>query len=349
MTGIHMMPAAMKDEAPFLPDAPNIPGLTFRRYRGAADLGAMLAVHDGCRAADRIDPYSVCYRLPNLPANEYAQDVALSFADDSEANVLLAEAAGQVIAHSRLEWWDSYEGARETRVYLTRAWVVPEWRGRGIGTALLHWAEVRARTPNGDGLAGELAANASEGEVDARALLEHEGYRLVFLSPELAYDDLANLPTAETPEGFVIRPLEPQQHLAVARALIEANAPPESLEARLAGEEAEWTAFAASCDPRISRIAWYGDGVAGLYLCRSQGECGDVAQVAVRPAYRLRGLSRALMFHCLHAMREQGLTTVRVFTSAGIDPDEPPSGPLAMYQRFGFHVIARHYRYRKPL
>lgn len=334
---------------PHLPDAPNVPGLMFRPYKGAADLALMLAVHDGCRVADQTDAYSVCYRLPNLPPGEYAQDVALSSADGSDENVLLAEVAGQVIAHTRLEWWSSYDGGLETRVYLTRAWVPPQWRGRGIGTALLHWGEARARALNGKGLAAELAANASEGEADAHRLLENEGYRLFFLSPELAYDDLDSLPPAETPEGFEVRPLEAAHHHAVARALIEANAPPESLEVRLAAEEAEWTAFAASCNPEISRVAWQGGEVAGLYLCRSRGVCGDVAQVAVRPAYRQKGLSRALMFHCLHAMRDQGLTTVRVFTSAGIDPDEPPSGPLAMYLRFGFHMIARHYRYRKPL
>lgn len=332
-----------------LPDAPAVPGPTFRPYRGEADIGPMLAVHEGCRAADKTDAYSVCYRLPNLSPDEYAQDVALSSADGSDENVLLAEGAGQVIAHGRLEWWSSYDGGLKTRVYLTRAWVLPEWRGKGIGTALLHWTEARARTLNAGGPPGELAANASEGEADARRLLENAGYRLFFLSPELAYDDLDGLPPAETLEGFEVRPLEPAHHRAVARALIEANAPPESLEVRLAMEEAEWTAFAASCDPEISRIAWHDDEAAGLYLCRSRDVCGDVAQVAVRPAYRGRGLSRALMFHCLHAMRGQGLTTVRVFTSAGTDPDEPPSGPLAMYLRFGFRVIARHYRYRKPL
>lgn len=331
------------------PDAPDVPGLTFRAYRGEADIGPMRAVHDGCRVEDKTDPHSVCYRLPNLPPDEYAQDVALSFADGTQENVLLAEVAGQVIAHGRLEWWSSYDGGSETRVYLSRAWVLPQRRGRGIGTALLYWAEARSRSLNVGDPPGELAVNASEGEADARRLLENEGYRLFFLSPELAYDDLDSLPPAETPEGFKIRPLEPAHHGSVARALIESNAPPESLEVRLATEEAEWTAFAASCDPALSRIAWHEDEVAGLYLCRSRGVCGDVAQVAVRPAYRGQGLSRALMSHCLHAMRDQELTTVRVFTSAGVDPDEPPSGPLAMYLRFGFHVIARHYRYRKPL
>jgi hypothetical protein len=100
---------------------------------------------------------------------------------------------------------------------------------------------------------GELAANASDGEKDAIALLLNEGYELRFLSPELAYEDFANLPPATTPTGFEIRPLEAQDHRAVAQALIEANADPnltpEQLAAWTQREEAGWTQFVADCDP----------------------------------------------------------------------------------------------------
>jgi hypothetical protein len=55
------------------------------------------------------------------------------------------------------------------------------------------------------------------------------------------------------------------------------------------------------------------------------------------------------MFHCLHAMREQGLSGARLYTGIGTDRDAPPSGPLRMYQGFGFRIFAYHNRYRKPL
>jgi ribosomal protein S18 acetylase RimI-like enzyme len=129
-----------------------------------------------------------------------------------------------------------------------------------------------------------------------------------------------------------VRPLEAQHQGAVARALIEANADPswsqERLETWIASEEPGWTEFVASCDPAISRIGWHNGIVAGLHVCRRVGEVGDVANVAVRREYRMRGLARTLMFHCLHAMREQGLKTARVYTGIGTDRNGAPSWPV---------------------
>jgi ribosomal protein S18 acetylase RimI-like enzyme len=71
--------------------------------------------------------------------------------------------------------------------------------------------------------------------------------------------------------------------------------------------------------------------------------------VAVLSAYRMQGLARSLMFHCLHAMREQGLTGARLYTGIGTDRDAPPSGPFQMYQGFGFRLFAFHNRYRKSM
>jgi mycothiol synthase len=340
-----------------IPDAPGIAGLKFRYYQGDSDIGGMLAVHAGCRAIDQIDPLSVCYRVPNLSPDEYVKDVAHSLSDGSARNGLIAEVDGRIVGHSRLEWWSEWDAERsaERYAYLSRGWVLPAWRGKGIGTSLLHWAEARSRELDRGRTAipGELATNASDGERDAIALLHNEGYHLRFLSPELAYDDFANLPPAMSPPGFEIRPLEAHHHRAVACAIIEANAPAnwtaEQLAAWIEREEPKMTEFVASCDPAISRIGWQNGEVAGLHVCRRIGAIGDVADVAVRPAYRRQGLARSLMFHCLHAMREAGLEGARLYTGIGTDRDAPPSGPFRMYQGFGFQLLAFHNRYRKPM
>jgi GNAT superfamily N-acetyltransferase len=183
---------------PNMPDSPCISGLTFRHYRGENDIAGMLAVHQSCREADQVDPFSVCYRIPNLPPSEYIKDVSNSLSDGSGCNVVIAEIDQNMIAHSRLEWWGEWDSERdaEKHAYLSRGWVVPQWRGKGIGTALLRWAEARARgMDRGCAAPGELAANASDGEQSAIELLQNEGYQLRFLSPELAHD-LAELPSA---------------------------------------------------------------------------------------------------------------------------------------------------------
>lgn len=62
----------------FQPDMFANSPVTFRHYRDEGDIAAMLAVHAGCREADRVDPFSVCYRVPNMGLEDYARDVALS-------------------------------------------------------------------------------------------------------------------------------------------------------------------------------------------------------------------------------------------------------------------------------
>ena len=335
---------------PTPPELPHIPDLTFRPFRDESDIAGVLAVHDGCRERDQIDAFSACYRIPNLSPAEYAADVAGSLSDGSGRNVLIAESDGKIVAHSRLEWWQEWDGERgaERRAYLIRGWVLPEWRGRGIGTALLGWGEKRALEMDGDApLPGELAANATDGEADGIRLLTENGYSLRFLSPELARD-LSDLPAVSAPEDFTILPLTFDDARDVAHVLIEANAnpdwPAERLTAWIRQEEAGWMDFVAQCDPLLSRIGWKEGVVAGLHLCRRRAEVGDIANVAIRPAYRRRGLARALMFSCLHAMRDAGLQGARLYTSIGTERDAPLTGPFAMYQGFGFRVIAFHNR-----
>ena len=336
------------------PAIPPLSNLTFRYFRDDADISGMLAVHDGCRERDRIDPFSVCYRIPNLSPAEYAADVAASLADGSGVNVLIAESRGKIVAHSRLEWWNEWDAqGRERKAYLIRGWVLPEWRGQGVGTALLNWGESRAQEMDGDALIpGELAANATDGEADGICLLTENGYSLRFLSPELARD-LSDLPAASAPDGFAIRPLQTDDAREIAHALIEANADPDWPAVRLTAwiqqEEAGWVDFVSQCEPTLSRIGWKDGVVAGLHLCRRIGGVGDVANVAVRPEYRRQGLARALMFSCLQAMRNAGLQGARLYTSIGTKRDAPLVGPFAMYQGFGFRLTAFHNRYRKPL
>ena len=346
----------MNDSPPLVPDAPNLPGLSFRHFRGESDVPSLVSVHEGCRERDQTDPFSVCYRVPNLSLDEYQRELSDSLSDGSGRNIVLAGIAGSVIAHGRLEWWNEWNGDKglEHRAYLVRAWVLPEWRNRGIGTALLHWGEERARALDMNHAApGELATNASDGEADAISLLHNEGYRLRFLSPELAFDDLTNLPPLSVPPGFEITPLQSEDCPAVARALIEANADPNlsraALEEWISREEPGWTSFVQSCEPGISRIGWANGEVAGLHLCRRRGPVGDIANVAVRPAFRMRGLARSLMFHCLHAIRDAGLRGARLYTGIGTDRDAEPSGPYRMYLGFGFRLIAFHNRYRKAM
>ena len=335
---------------PMTPDFPVLPPFSFRRWQGAGDTAAMLAVHAACRERDSIDPYSVCYTVPNLPADDYVRRLR----EAPPAATLLAEREGRVVAHAWMEAWGV-----EERLYLWQVWVVPRWRGHGLGTAMNRWGETRARALHGHDTRPALhLANATEGESEAVALLLNEGHRLNFVSPELAFDALETLPPVTLISGITLRALKPSEHQAVARALCEANLNSPNQEGRWSGtalerridtEEEEWLGRVRSADPSLSPAAWEGASVAGAYLCRRNGNVGEIAQVAVRAPWRGRGLARALSTQSLHGLRAAGCVTARLFTSTGPDEEEPVSGPYAMYRKFGFFPIARHLRFRKVM
>jgi len=116
-----------------LSDAPDVPGLTFRHFRGADDYEALAAVREGVREYDRIDPRSPREGIPS------ADDMARVYAGVSpgSADMLVVEVGGAVVGYNWVTWWEEQDGPW---LYLHLGWLLPAWRGQGIGTAMLRCA-----------------------------------------------------------------------------------------------------------------------------------------------------------------------------------------------------------------
>lgn len=317
--------------------------IAYRPY-APADLPALRAVHDACRETDRIDPHSVCYRLPNLSRERYAEHITLPEA------TRVAEVGGQVIAHGFMEVWGF-----EDRCYLWQVWVDPAFRGQGIGTTLLEWGEQKAQELHrGNQHSALHLANATEHERDAVALLQEHGYQLNFVSVELAFDAAMTIPVAPDIAGISFGPLERTHTGAISYALSEANLTEfhgAELQARIADQEHEWLGRIRDSAVELSIVAYEEatQAVVGAYLCNRRERVGEIAQVAVRAPWRNRGIARSLALRSLQQLKAAGCDTVRLFTSIGPNETDPADGPYAMYRKFGFYPIARHLRFRKPM
>lgn len=117
-----------------------LPGYAFRPYHGHGDHGAMAAVRLGCAERDRIDARSIVEGIPT--AAELAEGSAKL--DDPSENQVLVEYGGGVVGYSTIRWWQERDG---TWLYLHRGYLLPEHRGRGVGSTMLDWAESRIRLP----------------------------------------------------------------------------------------------------------------------------------------------------------------------------------------------------------
>ncbi len=116
--------------------APDIDGLVFRPFRGRSDYPGMVAVRAEAGVYDQVDPLSPRATIPTL------DDIARAYAETptGSPNVLVVEVGGRMIGYNELQWWAEQDG---TSVYLHLGWLAPAWRGKGIGTAMLRYAERR--------------------------------------------------------------------------------------------------------------------------------------------------------------------------------------------------------------
>lgn len=319
-------------------------GLRFRHYRGAQDLPAMLGPYTAAHEADGVEEVTT---LEQLKLN-YATLVNC----DPSRDIVLAEVDGVVVAYARVLWTDLVEGGRS---YENFGFVHPDWRRQGIGAALHRHNEARLREIAAEHIGVTPKWLASEGiDADAGnvALLLASGYAPVRFFYDMVAPSLVGVVPSPMPDGIELRRTTRDQYRTIWLAAAEAFRDHWG-ETEWADED--WDRFDAdpdNADPRLWRIGWDGDQVAGVVVTTVPVEENErhgrrrvyVAQVAVRRPWRRRGLARSLLSSSLAAAREAGFTSA----SLGVDTDSP-TGAHTLYTSLGFAPERTFTSYRKPL
>lgn len=333
----------MSGDVIVLPEMPAIAGLHLRPIRGEEDAEALCAVHAGRSAHDAVDPISTFEDSPGRDELRTALLEAISAGQQDRW--LVAQAGDRVVGYSQIDCWPEEDGMW---VYLILGWVLPEWRGQGIGTAMLHRCEdavrhlAAAHHPNEK---FEFAANASSTEKDATALLLHEGYRAGYTVLEMGWDPAVPLPELSLPPGIQVRPALPEHYPLIAASVGEAY------QHEYAGsrfqetfDPADYAARLASArhDPALWQVAWDGDRVVGQVLSAMEDGRAEVFEVSVHPAWRRQGLARALLASALRSLRGRGVEVIRLRTVA-----EFRTRASDLYRSVGFRVLKEFPRYRK--
>lgn len=328
-----------------LPDAPIISGLSFRRLQGDDDYSQMAAVHSGSQAWDRVDPVSARESVPT--ADSLAANFPLA---EMQANpdLLLVQIEQTVVGYSHVLWrWTEVTGMR---VYLHLGYLLPQWRGKGIGRAMLQWSQARIRElAVDDPHVGPItfATNVSSTEQEAAHLMQHAGYQAVRRLSDMVLTPLTPVLVRSLPPTVVLRPIEPEHYPAIYKAWKNAFA---ELWTSTTESEADYQAFLAdnihvsAFDPALCQVAWVQDDVVGFVFGRIGKGVGTIPEVAVRKAWQRQGIAHALMVQTLNRLYECGITQVRLFTDA-----EDSQGARSLYERLGFHEVKQHIFYRKPL
>jgi mycothiol synthase len=330
------------DQEVRLADAPAIAGLQFRTFHPDRDYEGLVALIRDAHLADGID------WIPTIENLRTEHEHGGEF--DPRRDLLLALVAGEIV------------GASETNVrtrdlgpnHHVEGWVSPAFRRRGLGRALLHWAEARAReVALVDGRTGErtLSRWPDEAQAGAVALYESEGYSIVRYGFMMVRDLTEPIPELPLPDGLEVRPVVAADHRRIWDADAEAFRDHWNAGERTDADFEGWFA-SPELDTSLWRVAWEDSEVAGSvmnFIYPAENETlgvrrGWLDHVSVRRPWRRRGLASALIAESLSALRDAGMTEAAL----GVDA-ENLSGALRVYENIGFRRARTDVSYRKAM
>jgi mycothiol synthase len=234
--------------------------------------------------------------------------------------------------------------------------VHPDYEGQGIGTAMMEWAEQRAREkltlaePDTRVMmrTGQFAVN-----IAAKELFENLGFNGVRYSFTMERVMDAPPEPPMIPEGIVIRPMiAPDEYEAIH--LLDQEAFRDHwghVERPFEDTFAQMMHFLnerGDHDPALWFVAMDGERLAGISMCRLHAsgnpESGWVDTLAVRKEYRKHGVGLALLLHSFNEFYQRGQRKAQLGVDAG-----NLTGALRLYQRAGMNVIRQFDLYEKEL
>lgn len=204
-------------------------------------------------------------------------------------------------------------------------------KGRGLGTEILERGETFARAEG----AKRILTGAPEPDAAARELLESRGYREVRRFYEMAIVQTEEPPEHALPAGLVVDELRDDEYEAFYEALNESFA-----------EHWEWhpDPFDEWFERRKGQHrdehgpVWFvvrdGDELAGVTRNdASVAGGGYVGAIGVRPAWRGKGVAKALLYRTFAEFWRRGTTRVTLDVDS-----QNATGAVALYESVGMQV-----------
>jgi mycothiol synthase len=207
--------------------------------------------------------------------------------------------------------------------------VLPSYQGRGIGTAIAHWLQARARAAGSP----RIGTQVPEGSAADR-LMRDLGYEVRWTAWDLELPPEREISARPLPDGFVLRDAEEADREA-AWTLVEDCFLEWSERDRVSFDD-----FGARVWDRPGYEPWNlrllvspGGEVVGATHVFLSGDGAYVARIAVRPDHRGRGLAPAMLVDAFGRAREHG--AVRCYLST-----DTRAGARGLYEKVGMEVAS---------
>ncbi len=319
----------------------NIAGLTLRNWRAEADYEKMLRVLYADKHAQGMEEATSVQDFQGHLESMTNMDV--------RTGAFLVEHNGELIAYKTLR---GYAEANGMYCYNHHGYVLPAWKERGIGRAMIRHSENVLRE-----LATKHPADASKffqvfiesAQTDLENLLQAEGYTPARYFYEMTRPNLENIPQHELPTGIEVRAARPEHYRKIWDANVEGFKEHWGEREHTEQDYENWLKH-PFFQPEFWHIAWDGDRVVAVVLnyvneadnlayIRKRGETDDISTLK---EYRGRGIAQALITRGLQQFKDLGYTEV----SLGVD-SENGSGALRLYEKLGYLPTKTFIAYRK--
>lgn len=316
--------------------------LILRTFRGEEDYTHLADILTASENADNLPV--------TMPAAELAERLSKTPRFDLFHDLVIAEVDGQEAGFGRVCW----EQEASRRTYRLTGFLIPEWRRKGIGQALLTWLEGGAQAISGEHpttVPSFLHINVTQYKAGLHALVRQAGYGIKESWALMVRPSLENIPDTPLPEGLELRPALPEHFPAIWHAVEEAyvpeGGPPPT------GEMPEDIKNDENFQPELWQVAWEVSsgrvvGSVMTYINHAENknlgiQRGYTEGISTVPAWQRRGVGRALITRSLKTQREVGMNE-----SALVCNGEKLNN-YKLYESCGFQEVKRDTVYEKPL
>lgn len=255
----------------------------------------------------------------------------------SEGFALETDAWVMTTADGHVVGFEEFVNRHAHAYFNADGYVHPDFRGRGIGAAMLRTLDERARREM------QLAdpdsrvytrAGTNAHDQNVREMFEGEGYQVVRHHWVMEIN-LTDAPQVKPfPNGIELRPFD-----ADAQAYLLFQAHEEAFQdhwGHTPGSFNNWQMRKLgreNFDPSLWHVAWDGDQIAGFAQTRFRNEIAWIGSLGVRRPWRKRGLAEALLLHSFNEFYKRGMMRIGL----GVDASNP-TGATRLYQKVGMKV-----------